>query len=405
MSDEFITDGPFTFTVGGRTYVGHFDGSFLDADGNHIPHEVGVALYEASLQDDPAPVPTGRSAVTGEQVFSVSGTTAVRAPRSSMGESELLERHLQRWVKEFPSILGEDVLIVTEEFDRWTTASGDAAADRLDILALDPDGRLVVAELKRHRAPDGVLVQALNYAAMASRFDLSLLAQAHARFLAKNGEEVSAEEAGQRLRRWAPDVSDETLAPCRIVLVAEDYSPVLTNTCMFLLEAGLDLRLMRVGLHEMPGGTHAMTANQVIPVPQASDFMVRPNNERGRASGGRGNPRTERLVESGVIADGTELTITVPNVGEDRASIEAWLREDPERLRTTWHNDAREPIRWELDGSRWPMRGLIRELITRATGEPPRTGIWGPNWLVAPDGRTVARIDRDLREHDEEGTA
>lgn len=396
MSAEHVTDGPFTFTVDERTYVGHFDGSFLDEDGNDIPHEVGVELFAASLEEEPEPARARRSALSAEQVFTVTGSTAVRAPRTSLGDSDLLERHLQRWVKQYPTILGEDALIVTEEFDRWTTASGESTADRLDILALARDGTLIVAELKRHRAPDAVMVQALNYAAMASRFDLDLLARAHAHFLSKEGEsEVGVEEALERIRGWAPGVTDETLAPHRIVLVAEDYSPVLTNTAIYLLERELDLRLMRVGLHRMPGNLRAMTVTQVLPVPQASDFIVRPGMHPRRASSAPRNPMTERLVE--LIDDGTELVIVVPNVNEDRPAIEAWIGESRSRRTVVWRSDPRGPVEWALDRSRWAMRDLIRHLITEATGEEPRTGIWGPNWFVTPDGRTLARIDRDQR--------
>lgn len=396
MDAEHVTDGPFTFTVDGRTYVGHFDGSFLDEEGNELPHEVGIELHAASLEEDSRPASARRSALSPEQVFTITGSTAVRAPRSSLGESDLLERHLQQWVKQYPTILGEKALIVTEEFDRWTTASGDSTADRLDLLALAPDGTLIVAELKRHRAPDAVLVQALNYAAMASRFDLDLLARAHAHFLSKPGEaDVGVEEALERLRAWAPRVSDETLAPPRIVLVAEDYGPVLTNTAIYLLERQLDLRLIRVGLHRIAGDVRAMTSTQVLPVPQASDFIVRPGVHPRRAAGGARNPMIERLVE--LVDDGTELEIVVPPVGEARTEIDTWLRETPTRRRVTWRSDARRPIEWALDGTRWAMRDLIRHLITEATGEDPRTGIWGPNWFVAPDGRTLARIDKDER--------
>jgi hypothetical protein len=51
--------------------------------------------------------------------------------------------------------------------------------ERLDVLALDRTGRLIVAELKRDVAPDTVVVQALNYAAMVSRFNLDLLIEAY----------------------------------------------------------------------------------------------------------------------------------------------------------------------------------------------------------------------------------
>ena len=57
--------------------------------------------------------------------------------------------HLQEWVIAHPEILGDDLLVVTAEYDRWEGAGGALARDRLDVLALAPTGRLVVAELKR----------------------------------------------------------------------------------------------------------------------------------------------------------------------------------------------------------------------------------------------------------------
>jgi hypothetical protein len=120
--------------------------------------------------------------MTSDRVFTINGSTAVRARQVSLADHFLHERRdLQEWIEEHPELLGEELLVVTEEYDRWTTAAGDRTADRLDILALDRTGRLVVAELKRHRAPNSVLVQALNYAAMASRFTVDDLVAAHAR--------------------------------------------------------------------------------------------------------------------------------------------------------------------------------------------------------------------------------
>jgi hypothetical protein len=61
----------------------------------------------------------------------------------------------------------------------WWASKTNVEKDRLDILGLDREGRLVVAELKRDAAPDTVEMQAIRYTAMASRFDLDVLADAH----------------------------------------------------------------------------------------------------------------------------------------------------------------------------------------------------------------------------------
>ena len=126
-----------------------------------------------------------------ELMFTVRPGEAAPARPISLAEAGLKERaDLQEWVRNNPEILGEDVLIVTFEFDRWRASDG-RAADRLDLLGLDPDGRLVVAELKRDRAPDTVEMQAIKYAAFASRFSPETLAQAYASYLIPGSREGS----------------------------------------------------------------------------------------------------------------------------------------------------------------------------------------------------------------------
>ena len=172
--------------------------------------------------------------MSGELVFTVSDRIASPAVSITFAEAGLREReHLQEWVLAHPQILGADLHIISFEFDRWMAGTGQPTYDRLDVLALDRSGRLVVAELKRDRAPDTVSMQALNYAAMVSRFSLDILADVYAAH--RGTEQLTSEQALAELREWAPELSDETLGPPRIVLVATDFGPQVTNTSMFLL--------------------------------------------------------------------------------------------------------------------------------------------------------------------------
>jgi hypothetical protein len=101
--------------------------------------------------------------MSGEMVFTVSGSAATVAQPISLADAGLTERgHLQEWVLVHPEMLGPDVKVVAFEFGRWTATSGALARDRLDVLGLDRDGRLVVVELKRDQAPDTVDMQALT---------------------------------------------------------------------------------------------------------------------------------------------------------------------------------------------------------------------------------------------------
>ena len=123
-----------------------------------------------------------------ELVFGVAGSTATPAVSITLAQAGLREReHLQEWVLAHPEMLGVDVLVITSEFDRWMSRDG-READRLDVLGLDADGRLVVAELKRDQAPDFVTLQSVKYAAMASRFEVEQLADAYLSFHSQEDE-------------------------------------------------------------------------------------------------------------------------------------------------------------------------------------------------------------------------
>src|SRR6266545_1752247 len=135
--------------------------------------------------------------VGDELVFTIEAETATPATPIRLSEADLRERvHLQEWVKAHPQMLGEDLLLITDEFD-WQNPAGQPTHERLDVLALDRTGRLVVAELIRDRAPDTVALQALTYAAMVSRFSVDHLVDLYA---AESDRAASAATASRATR-------------------------------------------------------------------------------------------------------------------------------------------------------------------------------------------------------------
>ena len=126
------------------------------------------------------------------------------------------------------------------EYDAFVVG-GDCQRSRLDVLGLDEDGRLVVAELKRGIAPDTVDMQVIKYAAMVSRFRLKTLAAAHAVFLAARGTAITDEQAGEALLAHAELMSDETLANPKVVIIAQGFSPIVISSAVWLAQQGVDL--------------------------------------------------------------------------------------------------------------------------------------------------------------------
>ena len=93
-----------------------------------------------------------------------------KVERVPFAEIDIKERgDLEKWIINNPELLGEDLLIITSEFDKF-----DKTHRRLDLLALDPnlpsDSRafLVIIELKLDANRSLADQQAIRYAAFCS---------------------------------------------------------------------------------------------------------------------------------------------------------------------------------------------------------------------------------------------
>ena len=67
------------------------------------------------------------------------------------------EQRLENWIEKDPSILGLDLLIIGRQV---TTEN----RGRIDLLAINSDGDVVIVELKRDKTPRDIVAQVLDYA-------------------------------------------------------------------------------------------------------------------------------------------------------------------------------------------------------------------------------------------------
>ena len=209
-----------------------------------------------------------------EVLVRVDGAVASRVGRTTLASLELKERaHLQEWLLANPSILGAGAEVVTTEYDRWESAAGDPVLDRLDILAISPDGRLIVVELKRGLAPHTVHMQAINYAAMVSRLTPADVAELYAAHRTSRGVPTNA---GSALNVLTTDflLTSETVRRPRIVVVASDYPPAVTAAVVWLNEQAVDLSLIRFRPYLLPDGQVVVSFSRLFPVPDVEEFTI-----------------------------------------------------------------------------------------------------------------------------------
>ena len=338
-----------------------------------------------------------------ELIFTVQQGSAQPAQPISLAEAGLKERSdLQEWVRKNPEILGEDIRIVTFEFAAWQARDG-RAADRLDLLGLDGDGRLLVAELKRGPAPDTVEMQAIKYAAFASRFTPQTLGERHAEYLSREAaERVSPEDALVQLEDHAGGELDaDLLQRPRIALMAASFPPQVTASVVWLTEMGIDVALIEFNAYRTEHDI-VLSVSQVWPLQEVEDFTVTPRQVEQREAEERVRTRREtrvvaRLVGDRLIEDGTPIELELRGIRPAwREQVAAWVAQDPRRARATWRNHSSAPLTWTVDHEHWSPTGLAKEIVEHATGERPPV-ITGPRAWKTADGQTLRSLVGEKR--------
>lgn len=190
----------------------------------------------------------------------------VEASLAMLGLKERAD--LQRWVTEHPRLVGNNLLLITTEFDRWQ-AKDIGVADRLDVLFLDQEGHPLVAELKRDQATDTVELQALKYAAFCSQLTVEDLAEEFARH-----HKLEVKDAHLALLDHAPMLGERGLGDVRIRLIAGGFSPSVTSLVLWLRDHDIDMGCVEVKARPADDSTLILTARQLIPLPQTEDYLV-----------------------------------------------------------------------------------------------------------------------------------
>jgi hypothetical protein len=224
-----------------------------------------------------------------EMLLTVDAGKAAPVDRVDLSSLQLREReHLQEWILANPAVLGPGVEIITSEYDRWQTASGAPVLDRLDILAIDPDGRLVVTELKRGVAPHTVHMQAINYAAMVSRLMPEDIAELYAVSHRRAGEDKDPASALTVLTTERL-LTVESIRRPRIALIASDFPAAVTSAVVWLNEQDVDISLIRYRPYQLADGQVVVSFTRLYPVPDVEEFTIGRRQDMPAATAGTHN--------------------------------------------------------------------------------------------------------------------
>jgi hypothetical protein len=190
--------------------------------------------------------------------------------QTSFIEEKLFERKdLQRLLRADISVIGDDLMVIAEEFGDWEESNR-----RIDLLCLDKQARLVVVEIKRTDDGGHMELQAIRYAAMVSSMTLDQTISAYARMLATPDAEASARREILEFLELDSTEEAELTDEVRIVLVSANFSAELTTSVIWLNRHGIDLTCIRLKPYRM-GEELLVDAAQIIPLPEAADYEIK----------------------------------------------------------------------------------------------------------------------------------
>lgn len=201
-------------------------------------------------------------------LYRVSADRLDPVDRTTFAAQGLLERKdLQRLLRQDITSIGDDLMVIAEEYGEWEESNR-----RIDLLCLNKNAGLVVVEIKRTEDGGHMELQAIRYAAMVSSMTLEQAVAAYAATRTLEADAVRAEvleflEAGS-------EEEAELTGEVRIVLVSAEFSTELTTAVLWLNQHDLDITCIRLRPYRL-GSEVLVDATQIIPLPEAEDYEVK----------------------------------------------------------------------------------------------------------------------------------
>ena len=162
--------------------------------------------------------------------------------QKTFSELKFRERdHLQEWIANNPSTLGEELLIIQKEFSGFSETN-----ERLDLLALDKLGNVVVIENKLDDSGKDVTWQAIKYASYCASLTKQNILKVYQDFLGTTA--VAQDKLSDFFdgRDLSEIVLNQGLNSQRLILVAANFRKEVTSSVLWLLNFKIRLQCFKV---------------------------------------------------------------------------------------------------------------------------------------------------------------
>ncbi|UAT32233.1 hypothetical protein K7T73_08505 [Bacillus badius] len=189
---------------------------------------------------------------------------------TTFSENDLKERqHIEEWIRKSPEILSEDLLILAHEYDKFEVN------ERLDLLAIDKEGNLVIIEVKRDATGSSVDFQALKYASYCARLSPTDILEIYEDYSRVHAPLTNAKD---ELMEFLEVDSEEDLNNVlnnsqRIIIVGKDIDKRILSVCTWLYENSIDVKCVTIKPYKL-GDQLIIDTDQIIPPYKLENYYI-----------------------------------------------------------------------------------------------------------------------------------
>jgi hypothetical protein len=189
--------------------------------------------------------------------------------KMTFSELKFRERdHLQEWIANNPGSLGEELLIIQKEFSGFSETK-----ERLDLLALDKEGNLVIIENKLDDTGRDVTWQIIKYASYCAGLTKQDILSIYQEYLGTSGNAEERISEFYDNKDFSEVILNQGLNSQRLILVAANFRKEVTSSVLWLLNFKIRIQCFKVTPYAC-GEQLFLNFEQILPTKDTEEYTI-----------------------------------------------------------------------------------------------------------------------------------
>lgn len=178
---------------------------------------------------------------------------------------ELKEKFdIEVWVRKDPEILGENLIIISEQ---TLLPSGRQP----DLLALDKAGNMVIIELKKDDSGREVYWQGITYAAQTSEFSYTDIIDMYEKYLENIG--ITDPNPKDNIEEFIEEDIERINQKQKLILVSKEFHPDVLRAVLWLRDFEVDIKCIKLTPYKDENNQVFLNSEIIVPTPGIEDYI------------------------------------------------------------------------------------------------------------------------------------